>query len=307
MQADGLRKAMKGFGTNENLLIQILTPIPAVEIPALKGQYHQRHHRHLEHDVESEISGNFETAMLQILRGPLQNDVHNLHHALDGAGTNEQLLNDVLIGRSNADIKAIKSAYQTTYHRSLEADVQGDTSMKTERMFMMILAATRQEDSAPVLPQNVEGDVTELHRATEGRGVSQGADQLTVCSILTNRSDGQIRAIALAYEQRYRIPLEKMILKYFQGHMEQALVQMVRCGADRAMRDAMLLEDAMAGAGTKDYLLVTRVVRLHWDRRHLSQVRGAYRQRFRSEVTSRVKGETSGDYEKALVAMLELQ
>lgn len=301
-QADALRKAMKGFGTDENTLIQVLARMPAVEIPVLKQTFRQRHGRDLEHDVEKEVSGYFETALLSILRGPLQQDVYCLHKAIDGAGTKETLLNDVLIGRSNADMHAIKAAYQQTYHRSLEQDVRQDLSAKTERMFMMLLAGTRQEDSAPVLPQNVDADVHELQRATEGR---HGADQLTVCSILTNRSDGQIRAIALAYEAKYRIPLEKMIVKEFAGHMEQALVQIVRCGADRAMRDAMLLEATMAGAGTQDNMLVYRVTALHWNRNHLTQVKGAYRHRFKQELGQRIRGETSGDYEKCLVAMIE--
>ena len=166
----------------------------------------------------------------------------------------------------------------------------------------MILQANRQEDSAPVVPQNIDADVAELHRATEARA---GAEQLTVCSILTNRSDAQIRAIAHAYEKRFAIPLEKVIIKEFAGHMEQALVQMVRCGTDRAMRDAVLLEDTMRGMGTKDELLVFRTVRVHWDRAHLAQVKGAYRHRFGQELVHRVKGETSGWYEKSLVAMIE--
>lgn len=301
-QADALRKAMKGFGTDENTLIQILARMPAVEIPVIKQTFHQRHSRNLEHDVEKEVSGHFETALLSILRGPLQQDVYCLHKAIHGAGTNETLLNDVLIGRSNADMRAIKAAYHQTYHRSLEQDVRQDLSAKTERMFMMILAGTRQEDSAPVLPQNVDADVQELQRATEAR---HGADQLTVCSILTNRSDGQIRAIALAYEAKYRIPLEKVLVKDFAGHMEQALVQIVRCGADRAMRDAMLLEDTMAGAGTQDNMLVYRVTALHWNRSHLAQVKGAYRHRYKQELGHRIRGETSGDYEKCLLAMIE--
>ena len=293
---------MKGLGTNEALLITTLSHLQPHEIPAIKASFHQRHHRDLAHDVESEVSGYFETCLLSILRGPLMQDVHCLAKALHGAGTNEILLNDVLIGRSNADMRAIKEAYQHTYHRSLEADVRGDLSAKTERMFMMILAATRQEDSAPVLPQNVDADVTELQKSTEGR---PGADQLTVCSILTNRSDGQIRAIAQAYETKYRKSLESVLIREFSGHMEQALVRMIRCGADRAMGDAMLLEDAMAGAGTKDFLLVTRVVRLHWERSHLQNVKRAYRKRFGKELAGRVKGETSGYYEKCLLAMLE--
>lgn len=302
MQADACRKAMKGFGTNEALLVQTICPLGPLEVPALKAAFHQRHHRDLAHDVESEVSGHFETVLLAILRGPLMQDVHSLGKALHGAGTDEVLLNDVLIGRSNADINAIKAAYHHHYHRSLETDVHNDLSMLTQRMFSMILAATRQEDSAPVLPPNVDADVAELHRATEARA---GADQLTVCSILTNRSDGQIRAIAHAYEAKYRIALEQMLKREFSGHMELALVQMVRCGADRVMRDAVALEETMAGMGTQDHMLIVRLVRCHWDRRHMQQVKAAYRQRYHNDLAHRIKGETSGWYEKSLLALVE--
>ncbi|KAG8531420.1 uncharacterized protein KY384_003049 [Bacidia gigantensis] len=302
-QADSLRKAMKGFGTDEDALIKILAPIPPQNIGALKQQFHQRHHRSLEKDVESEISGYFELCMLSILRGPLQQDVYCLHRALSGAGTNEDLLNDVLIGRSNADIRAIKEAYQQTHRRSLEADVKGDLSMKTERMFSMILTANRAEASAPVIPQAIDQDVAEIHRATEGR---VGAEQLTVCSILTSRNDAQIRAIAKVYDQKYRRPLESVVKAEFSGHMEDALVQMVRCGADRAMRDAIRLEDAMAGAGTKDEMLIYRTCQSHWDRTHMQQVKGAYQHRFHRDLIKRIQGETSGYYEKALVAMVNV-
>jgi len=302
MQADVCRTAMKGLGTDEAALIRTLTNVPPLEIPTLKQAFHQRHHRSLEHDVEKEVSGYFETCLLSILRGPLQQDVWALNKALKGAGTNEDMLNEVLIGRSNADLNAIKQAYQHTYRRSLDHDVRDDTSAKTQRMFAMILSGTRQEDSAPVIPQNVDADVTELHRATEAR---VGAEQLTVCSILTNRSDVQIRAIAHAYERKYQRPLEKVLVSEFAGHMEDALIQMVRCGTDRAMRDAINFEAAMAGMGTKDDLLVIRVVKLHWNRAHLEQVKGAYKVRYRQDLIQRIKGETSGDYERCLVAMLQ--
>ena len=288
-QADACRKAMKGLGTDEAALIRVLAHLSPLEVPALKQAFQQRHGRSLEHDVEKEVSGHFEMCLLSILRGPLQNDVWCLHKAIHGAGTKENLLDEILIGRSNADMKAIKQAYHDTYHRPLEHDVRNDLSAKTQRMYEMILSATRQEESAPVLPQSVDADVTELYRATEAK---VGTEQLTVCAILTNRSDGQIRAIAQAYEQKYRRPLEKVLVSEFAGHMEQALVQMVRCGADRTMRDAIALEDCMAGAGTRDDLLVTRVVKIHWNPYHVQQVKAAYRQRYGHDLLHRIRGET---------------
>lgn len=67
--------------------------------------------------------------------------------------------------------------------------------------------------------------------------------------------------------------------------MEQALLHQLRTGTDKAMRDAILLEEAMAGMGTKDHLLVNRVVRIHWDRNHLQQVKGAYQHRFHKSLS----------------------
>jgi len=78
----------------------------------------------------------------------------------------------------------------------------------------------------------------------------------------------------------------------------------LRHGADRYMHQAQLLEDAMAGAGTKDHLLVSRVVRAHWDRSNMANVRGAYEKRYRRNLASRIKGETSGDYERLLLACI---
>ena len=301
-QADECRKAMKGFGTDEAALTRALAKISPLEVPALKESFRQRHGRDLEHDVKKEVSGYFETCLLSVLRGPLQQDVCCLDKALKGAGTNEDLLNEVLVGRSNADMQAIKQAYHLTYRRNLEHDVRDDLSAKTERLFSMILSATRQEESAPVIPQSIDADVTEIHRCTEARF---GAEQLTVCSILSNRSDNQIRAIAHAYERKYRRSLEQVFINEFSGHMEDVLVQMVRCGTDRAMRDAINMEQAMAGMGTKDELLVTRVVKAHWDPAHLQQVKGAYKVKYRQDLIARVRGETSGDYQRCLVAMLQ--
>ena len=86
--------------------------------------------------------------------------------------------------------------------------------------------------------------------------------------------------------------------------MEMALIHQLRSGTDKVMRDVDLLEDAMAGAGTKDALLTNRVVRMHWDRNHMEQVKVAFKQKYRRSLKSRIEGETMGDYEKLLVACI---
>ncbi|XXG94763.1 hypothetical protein Hte_001021 [Hypoxylon texense] len=299
--AQALRSAMKGFGTDEKTLIRVLSSKDPLQIEAIKSAYFRTFSRTLEKDIISETRGWFETGLVAIVRGPLLHDVHLLNSAMDGPGTKEKVLNDVLLSRSNADMRAIKSIYQHTFHRSLESDVKGDLSMKTERHFLIVLGANRAEDSAPVVPQAIDQDVMELYRATEGK---VGTDEMMVCSILSTRNDNQIRAINHAYEQKFRRRLEDVIKKEFSGHMEQALLFQLRNAVDKYMHAASLLEDAMAGMGTKDHLLVSRVVRYHWDRQMMANVKGAYQQRYRRSLASRIKGETSGDYERLMLGCL---
>ena len=166
-------------------------------------------------------------------------------------------MNDVLLARSNADLNAIKQHYHHKYRRTVEADVKGDLSMKTERLFDMVMSARRAEESAPVIPQQIDADVQEIYRATEGKA---GTDQLVVCSILTSRSNGQIRALAQQYQQRYHRSLQEVIKNEFSGHMMDALVYIVAAAEDQAKHDADLLEDAMRGLGTNDQALIRRIV-----------------------------------------------
>ena len=201
---------MKGFGTDEKTLIRVLATKDPLQIEALKDAYARHIGRNLQKDLESETRSWLEKGLVALMRGPLQHDVHLLREAISGPGTNEDVLNDVLLGRSNADLQAIKSMYQREFGRSLEADVKGDLSMKTEQHFMIVLGASRAEDSAPVMPQAVEQEAQELYRATEGK---VGTDEILVCSILSTRSDAQIRAISSAYERNFRRRLEDVIRK----------------------------------------------------------------------------------------------
>jgi len=185
------------------MLIRHLADKDPLQIEVIRNSYNKLHNRHLLNDVKSEVSGYLEEGLCAIIRGPLQQDVVLLRDAMDGPGTKENVLNDVLLGRSNADLHAIKSLYQRTYHQSLESAIKADLSMKTERHFLMVLAAN-------INPQDIDNKALELYKATEGK---VGTDELLVCNILSQNSDAQIRAIAAAYKAKYSRDLETVIKK----------------------------------------------------------------------------------------------
>ncbi|EED19152.1 annexin ANXC3.2 [Talaromyces stipitatus ATCC 10500] len=301
-QANSLRKAMKGFGTDEKTLIQVLAHLDPLQMAAVRETYTKHISRDLYKDVKGETSGYFEQGLLAIIEGPLNHDAELVRDAVKGLGTKEWLLNDVLLGRSNADMREIKNAYQRKFNRSMEKDVESDLSAETKNLFKRVMSATRHEESTPFNPASIENEVKSIHGATAGRITNNVAE---VCAIFAQSSDNELRAISHKFHERYHVELEKHIASQFSGHMKDALIHMLRTATDPAYRDAAALEETMAGAGTKDFQLVTRIVRLHWNKQHLDQVKKAYYHHYRRDLRDRVKGEVSGDYQTLMLALLE--
>lgn len=301
---EALRKAMKGMGCDERALIRVLTN-PKYANPWTMAQlvhdYNSRFMRNLSKDIESETRGDFETALIALIRGPLENDARVLEKALDRAGTDEDALNDVLLCRSNADLRAISAEYKRVHGRDLLADIKDDVDDNMFRLYSMVLAATRAEAAAQVNPAEVEHKVTELQQATEG---VIGANAISVAQIFTSSNETQLRALAEAYHRKYHRTLQDVVEKEFRGDMEDALLRMLSRAVDPARADAERLRKPLTKAIRNDRLFINRVVSLYWDRNRLQQASAAYKKAFGTRLSKDVKECLSGDYEDLIMALV---
>ncbi|KAF7552041.1 hypothetical protein G7Z17_g4563 [Cylindrodendrum hubeiense] len=299
-----LRKAMKGMGCDEAALIRVLTSSKYRNpwaMTQLVQDYHTRFMRDLSADIKSETRGDLETGLLALIRNPLNNDALILEGALDGVGTDEEALNDVLLCRSNADIRAIVAEYKRVRGGNLIDKIASDVDSTLFRMYKMVLSATRAEDATPVTVPETDHKVTELHRATEG---VMGASTISVVQIFVSSSDAQVRAISETYERKYHRSLEDVIEKEFGGDMEDALLRMLLQGANRARTDAARLRAPLVKTVRKDRLFINRLVTLYWDPVRLQEAKVAYKQRYKVSLHDDVKAYLKGDYEDLMVALV---
>jgi annexin A7/11 len=301
---EALRKAMKGMGCDERALIRVLTN-PKYANPWTMAQlvrdYNSRFMRDLAKDIESETRGDFETALIALIRGPLENDARVLEKALNRAGTDEDALNDVLLCRSNADLRAISAEYKRVHGRDLLAEIKDDVDDNLFRLYSMVLAATRAEAAAQVNPAEVEHKVTELQHATEG---IVGANAISVAQIFTSSNEAQLRALTEAYHRKYHRTLQDVIKKEFRGGMEDVLLRMLVCAVDPARADAERLREPLTKTIRKDRLFINRVVSLYWDKNRLQEAKGAYKNAYGTRLGKDVKEYLSGDYEDIIMALI---
>jgi len=296
---------MKGMGCDERALVKVVTG-PKYSNPwamqQLVDDYNKRFIRDLIKDIKSETRGTFEDALLALIRGPLENDVRTLDAAMDRAGTDEVALADVLLGRTNADARAIAAEYKRIKGKDLLTEIKSEVNDTLFRLYSMALSGARAEPYAPVHPVEIDPKVTELHQATEG---VIGANAISVAQILATSNDAQIHAISEAYQRKYHRNLQDVIEKEFRGDTEDALLHMLIKARDRAKADAdWLRAPLLRKSGAKEKHFIYRVTTLYWDRSRLEAAKEAYQREYGRRLVTDVKAYLDGDYEYLVVALI---
>ncbi|NXV83486.1 ANX13 protein, partial [Atlantisia rogersi] len=183
-------------GTDEKKIIEVLSSRTSEQRQQIKQKYKALYSKDMEEDLKSDLSGNFEKAVLALLDLPCEYEARELQKAMKGAGTDEALLIEILCTRSNKEIVNIKEAYKRLFDKDLESDVRSDTSGSLQKILVTVLEASRDE-TQQVNAELAEQDAADLYQAGEGRW---GTEELAFNVVLAKRSYPQLRATFEAYE-----------------------------------------------------------------------------------------------------------
>uniref|UniRef100_A0A3P8UR77 Annexin n=1 Tax=Cynoglossus semilaevis TaxID=244447 RepID=A0A3P8UR77_CYNSE len=283
-----LRKAMKGFGTDEQAIINLLGSRSSKQrVPLLKA-YKTSYGKDLIKDLHSELSGDFRKLVMAMIKSPTEFDAYELNSAIKGAGTDEACLIEILSSRSNAEIKEINRIYKQEYKRSLEDAISGDTSGHFRRLLISLAQGNR--DERPHVDISVaKQDAQALYAAGE---MKLGTDESKFNIILM---------FFLEYQQMSGRDIEKSICREMSGDLESGMLAVVKCIKNTPAYFAERLYKAMKGAGTKD----TTLIRIMVSRSEVDMldIRREYVKNYGKSLYTHISGDTSGDYKKLLLKL----
>nr|XP_034961586.1 annexin A6 isoform X3 [Zootoca vivipara] len=304
--ADGdakvLRKAMKGFGTDEDAIIQVVTQRSNTQRQEIIQAYKSHYGRDLIADLKSEVSGPLAKVILGLMMTPAQYDAKQLKKAMEGAGTDESVLIEILATRNNQEIQAINTAYQDAYSKSLEDALSSDTSGHFKRILISLALGARDEGGEDLAKAQADAQVVaETLKLSDVSGDDSTSLETRFMTILCTQSYPQLRRVFQEFVKMTNHDVAHAINKRMSGDVRDAFLAIVRSVKNKQAFFADKLYKSMKGAGTDDRTLIRIIVsRSEID---LLNIRREFWDIYDKSLYHMIEKDTSGDYCKALLAI----
>lgn len=173
---------MKGFGTDENAIIEVLCRRTNAQRMDILRTYKTCYGKDLTDDIRSETSGNFENVssavlsqlhvsqfvcfqiLVALLTQSYEFYARELYEAMYGEGTDEDVLIEVMCTMTNREIREISGMFHRMFGKNLEQELRSDTSGTFKRL-MTSLSCGHRDESMVTDVNAARMDAQELKRA----------------------------------------------------------------------------------------------------------------------------------------------
>ncbi|KAG3273647.1 annexin A13 isoform X1 [Ictidomys tridecemlineatus] len=221
-----LQKAMKGLGTDEAVLIEILCTSTNKEIGAIKEAYQRLFDRSLESDVKGDVSGNLKKILVSLLQANRDEgdevdkdlagrDAKDLYDAGEGRwGTDELAFNEVLANRNYKQLQATFQAYQILIGKDIEESIKEETSGDLQKAYLTLVRCA----------QDLDGYLADcLYKSMKGAGT----DEETLIRILVTRDKVNLQGIKAKFQEKYQKSLSDMVRSDTSGDFQKLLLALL--------------------------------------------------------------------------------
>ncbi|KAA0709609.1 Annexin A6 67 kDa calelectrin [Triplophysa tibetana] len=240
--AKELKDAIKGAGTDEKCLIEILASRTNEQIHDLVAAYKDAYGRDLEEDVVGDTSGHFKKMLVVLLQGTreeddvvsedlVEQDAQELYDAGEAQwGTDESKFIMLLGNQSVTHLQLVFDEYQKIAERSIEDSIKSELSGDFERLMLAVVQCIRSKSMF---------FAQRLYKSMKGLGTADN----TLIRIMVSRCEIDMLDIRECFRLRYEKSLYNMIQDDTSGEYKRTLLKL--CGGDdESLRRSLFLSIA---------------------------------------------------------------
>ncbi|PPD75372.1 hypothetical protein GOBAR_DD27711 [Gossypium barbadense] len=273
--AENIRKACQGWGTDEKAIISILGHRNLFQRKLVRLAFQEIYHQDLLQQLKCELSGNLERAISLWTLDPADRDAVLANETLQKSDPDYRVIIEIACIRSPEDLLAVKRAYKFRYKHSLEEDLASSTTADIRK--------------------SAQSEASTLHQEIHGKAFNNEE----VIRILGTRSQAQLNATFNIYKDIYGHSITK---GFPGGDYFSTLRTVIRCIRDpkkyfaKVLRLAINMEETNEDALSR--VIVTRA------EKDLKDIKELYLKRNNISVDEAVAREWSGDYKTFILALL---
>ncbi|CAD5123708.1 DgyrCDS12028 [Dimorphilus gyrociliatus] len=291
-EIDRIQDAIKGWGTNEDDLIEIFARRNNKQRQELKKQYSEKYKKDLSDVLKSELSGDFEELILALLMTPSEYDAYCLNKAVKGLGTDENVLITILSTRNSKEIRAISSDYNKIYKSDLSEDIADDTSGGFKTLLNTLLVYDG--------PKDGEIDINEA-KANAEMLIEAGLSDASLIEALAKNSKNQAKEIINQYKILASNDLLDDIKTNQEGDDELSFCILVRAIQDPVLLFTQKIRKSLT-TNDDDMLIRLIVSRQEID---LPEIKKCYQKTYSETLETTIDKECKKDFKNMLLAIIK--
>ncbi|CAJ0597526.1 unnamed protein product [Cylicocyclus nassatus] len=223
-----LKQAIKGLGTDEATLIEILCSRTTDQMAAIRTEYERLYKTPLEKDVAGDTSGEFKDVLVALITGmkdssrstddnQAKDDAVRLFAdgkaKLVGKGAPSHFLN-ILVSQNQHQLRKVFDNFANLSGNTIEKAIEKEFSGDLQKSYLTIVKASTDKQKF---------FAEQLHNAMKGLGTRDN----DLIRVLVTRSEVDLDLIKKEYEAMYNKPLVDAIKSETSGPYRDALLALV--------------------------------------------------------------------------------
>ena len=265
----------------------------------LREDYQAKYSRDLIKDLEDKFSGEFRDCLVGLYKSPAEFDADLLYKAMKGAGSDKEVMTEVVCFRSPEEFESIKAKFQEKYGKDLISEIKDECSGDYRKIILALLDNKRVPNSNPDL-ENCTKIAKELYDAGEGK---IGTNEEVFIKYFTTLSPEELLLVCKEYHKNHKRNMLDSIEEEFSSHTKDLLKIVLYSLYSPSEFYARNIQMSVAGLGTADNKLIRSIIAR--SEKDMAKIKKYYKKIYNKDMIEDVKADVSGSYGNILYGLLQ--